>query len=109
VTSPPPQDIPLGLVDARTASYADVVEGDAVIDATGRPEFRFGSSIYRANPKHRWIYFSNMRPDEALVFKAFDSDLGRVQGCRTPPSTIRAARPAPRALELRDSRLCLGT
>jgi hypothetical protein len=81
VLSPPPQDIPLGLVDARTASYADVIEGDAVIDATGRPEFRFGSSLYRANPKHRWIYFSNMRPDEALVFKAFDSDPGRVQGC----------------------------
>ena len=81
VLSPPPQDIPLGLVDARTASYADVVEGDAVIDATGRPEFRFGSSLYRANPRHRWIYFSNMRPDEALVFKAFDSDLTRVQGC----------------------------
>lgn len=81
VLSPPPQDIPLGLVDARTASYDDVVEGDAVIDGAGRPEFRFGSSLYRANPRHRWVYFSGMRPDEALVFKAFDSDTARVQGC----------------------------
>jgi hypothetical protein len=81
VLTPPPQDIPLGLVDARSASYDDVVEGDAVIDAAGRPEMRFGSSLYRANPRHRWVYFSNMRPDEALVFKAFDSDRKRVQGC----------------------------
>jgi hypothetical protein len=81
VLSPPPQDIPLGLIDARTASPDDVVEGDAVIDGEGRPEMRFGSSLYRASLRHRWVYFSNMRPDEALVFKAFDSDPRRVQGC----------------------------
>lgn len=39
------------------------------------------SSLYRYNPDHRWFYFSHMRPEEAIVFKAFDSDRSRVQGC----------------------------
>lgn len=81
VLTPPPQDVPLTLCDARTASPDDVTEGEAVIDAPGRPEMRFGSSLYHASPAHRWFYFSDMQLDEALVFKAFDSDVDRVQGC----------------------------
>jgi hypothetical protein len=73
VLSRPPQDCPLGLLDRRSTSAADVVEGDAVIDAAGRPEFRFGSSLYRASTRHRWGYFRDMTPDEALVFLAYDS------------------------------------
>jgi hypothetical protein len=26
------------------------------------------------NPNHRWIYFPAMRPDEAIVFKVYDSE-----------------------------------
>ncbi len=81
VLSQPPQDVPLGLCDARTAGQGDVTVGDAVIDAPHEPERRFESSLYHANPDHRWFWYSDMRPDEALVFKAFDSDLDRVQGC----------------------------
>ena len=81
VTSPPPQDVPLAICDARTVSPADVTEGDAVIDAPGVPEFRFGSSLFHFNQAHRWYYYPDIRPDEALVFKAFDRDSGRVQGC----------------------------
>jgi hypothetical protein len=79
--TPPPQDVPLAVCDARTASPDDVTVGEAVIDAPGEPERRFGSSLYHANPGHRWFWFPDMQPDEALVFKAFDSDLDRVQGC----------------------------
>lgn len=81
VLTPPPQDVPLGLCTAPSTAAGDVVTGEAVIDAPGVPEFRFGSSLYRYNPDHRWFYFSAMTPGEALVFKAFDSDTGRVQGC----------------------------
>lgn len=81
VLTPPPQDVPLAVCDARTASADDVTVGEAVIDAPGQPERRFGSSLYHASPRHRWFWFSDMRPDEVLVFKAFDSDLDRVQGC----------------------------
>lgn len=73
VMSQPPQDIPLGFIDRRTTAMEDVVVGDAVIDAPGRPEFRFSSSIYQASPRHRWGYFSDMRPDEAVVFLGYDS------------------------------------
>lgn len=81
VLTPPPQDVPLAICDARTAHTDDVTEGEAVIDAPGVPEMRFGSSLYHASPAHRWFYFSDMRLDDALVFKAFDSDRQRVQGC----------------------------
>lgn len=81
VLTPPPQDIPLGIVDARTAHRDHVTEGDAVIDIPGQPEFRFGSSLFHADPAHRWVYFSDMDRDEVLVFKAFDSDPSQVQGC----------------------------
>jgi hypothetical protein len=81
VLTPPPQDVPLAICDARAANPDDVTQGEAVIDAPGMPEMRFGSSLYHANPDHQWFYFSDMQQDEALVFKAFDSDLDRVQGC----------------------------
>lgn len=81
VLSPPPQDCPLAVIDRRSTERADVVEGDAVIDAKGRPEFRFGSSLYRASPRHRWGYFRDMTPEEALVFLAYDSADERVPGC----------------------------
>jgi hypothetical protein len=81
VLTQPPQDVPLGLCDARTAGPDDVTVGDAVIDAPNEPERRFESSLYHVNPHHRWFWYSDMHRDEALVFKAFDSDLNRVQGC----------------------------
>ena len=81
VLTPPPQDVPLAVCDARTTNPADVTIGDAIIDSPHAAERRFESSLYHANPGHRWFWYSDMRPDEALVFKAFDSDLERVQGC----------------------------
>jgi hypothetical protein len=81
VMTPPPQDVPLGLCSAPSARLEDVVTGLAVIDPPDGPELRFESSLYQFNPGHRWYYFPNMRPDEALIFKAFDSDRSAVQGC----------------------------
>jgi hypothetical protein len=81
VTTPPPQDVPLGICAAPSAHVDDVVTGMAVIDPPDGPELRFESSLYKFSPRHRWYYFPDMRPDEALVFKAFDSDLTAVQGC----------------------------
>ena len=81
VMTPPPQDVPLAVCDARSVDPGDVTTGEAVIDAPGAAEVRFGSSLYRANPAHRWYWYRDMTPTEALIFKAFDSDRGRVQGC----------------------------
>ncbi|MEX2523791.1 MAG: CmcJ/NvfI family oxidoreductase [Gammaproteobacteria bacterium] len=81
VLTPPPQDVPLGICAAWSTAPEDVVTGEAVIDAPDAPEFRFGSSLYRYNPDHHWFYFADMHPGETLVFKAFDTDRARLQGC----------------------------
>ena len=31
------------------------------------------------NPQHRWVYFPEMRRDEAVVFKVYDSDKNRAR------------------------------
>jgi hypothetical protein len=41
------------------------------------------------NPNHRWFYFPEMRRDEPLVFKVYDSEKTAERGSRpTPRSTI---------------------
>jgi hypothetical protein len=72
--SPPPQDVPLTVCDARTVARADLVESDAVFDVPGVPEWSFEGWLVRYNPAHRWAYFSGMHRDEVLIFKTNDSD-----------------------------------
>ncbi|HEX3836382.1 MAG TPA: CmcJ/NvfI family oxidoreductase [Steroidobacteraceae bacterium] len=81
VFSAPPQDVPLAVCDATSVRPEDVTTGMAVIDAPDAPEFRFESSLFHFSPRHRWYYFPDMTAGEALIFKAFDSDLSRIQGC----------------------------
>jgi hypothetical protein len=59
---------PLAVADARTLSPADLIAAER------RYPHRVGE-IYqmRYNPAHRWFYFPQMRRDEALVFKVYDS------------------------------------
>ena len=71
--SPPPQDTPLALCDARTVAPDDMVIG------RGRLNPRFDElsssvdlSLFRRNPRHRWFYFSDMQPGETLVFCGLD-------------------------------------
>jgi hypothetical protein len=73
VLSPPPQDIPLTVCDARTLTADDLIEADAIFDSPGQPEWGFEGWLVRYSPRHRWSYFSNMTRDEALVFKTSDS------------------------------------
>ncbi|MCW2390208.1 hypothetical protein M2333_003254 [Sphingobium sp. B11D3B] len=82
--SPPPQDCPLALCDARSVGDEEgttnilwivdkIPEGDAMfapMDDDRQP----AAHIFRHNPAHRWWYFSNMVRDEALLFKFHDSD-----------------------------------
>jgi hypothetical protein len=81
VFSAPPQDVPLAVCDANSVRPEDLTTGMAVIDAPNAPQLRFESSLIHFSPRHRWYYFSDMHPGEALIFKAFDSDPGRIQGC----------------------------
>jgi hypothetical protein len=77
--SPPPQDIPLAVCDARSVASDDLVIGEAVFDYRGQSEWSAESTVVRYNPCHRWAYFSGMNRDEALVFICKDSDPRRVQ------------------------------
>jgi len=74
VLSPPPQDIPLALCDARTVSTSDLVDSDSVMDTPGEPEWSIVVGVVRHNANHRWSYFSDLSRDEVLVFKNHDSD-----------------------------------
>jgi hypothetical protein len=70
-----PQDVPLALCDARTLQPADLIEADAIFDPPGgAPEWSFEGLVIAHNPAHRWCYFRDMTPDEAIVFKTNDSD-----------------------------------
>ncbi len=75
--SPPPQDVPLALCDARSIAPEDLIFADAVFDKDGVPLFSFEGLVLRHNPQQRWGYFADMQPDEALVFKTNDSDPAR--------------------------------
>ncbi len=87
VFSDPPQDLPLAVCDARTVSTADEEEAEAILDLPGAADpFKSMTMVYRPNPANRWTYFSNMTVNEALVFKAWDSDKSRPQ--RVPHSAF---------------------
>ena len=77
VLSPPPQDVPLAVCDARTVERTDLVAADAVFDSPGVPEWSFEGLVVTGSARHRWWYFRDMRRDEALVFKTNDSGLSR--------------------------------
>jgi hypothetical protein len=74
VISPPPQDVPLAVCDARTLAPADLVAADAVFDMPGKPEWSFEGLLVHHSTRHRWWYFSSMTRDEALLFKTHDLD-----------------------------------
>src|SRR6266852_9761343 len=65
----PIQANPLAILDARS-----LVPEDLLV-AKRRYPHRVGQTYrLKYNPNHRWFYFPEMRRDEALVFKVFDSE-----------------------------------
>jgi hypothetical protein len=74
--SGPPQDVGLTLCDAQSVSAADLIEADAIFDEPGKPEWSFAGHIVAHNPQHRWHWFPDMSPEEALIFKTSDSAFG---------------------------------
>ena len=59
---------PLALCDATSFTDADLIPTDLVYtDRVGE------TASVQFNPAHHWVYFSNMRPDEALLIKCHDS------------------------------------
>jgi hypothetical protein len=65
----PIQSNPLAVADAQSVALDDF------LIAERRYPHRVGQTYrLKYNPNHRWFYFPEMRPDEALVFKVYDSE-----------------------------------
>jgi hypothetical protein len=59
---------PLGLIDGRSIAQGDLVTAKLIYpDRTG--EIYYGAY----NPAHRWYYFPDMTPHEAILVKCYDS------------------------------------
>lgn len=75
-----PQDVPLALCAWTSIGPADLIDCEAIFDPPdGSPEWGFGNYLLAHNPDHRWYYYSDMTPDEAIVFKTSESDPERAQ------------------------------
>ena len=59
---------PLAIAEAQSLS-----PGDMVVTERRYPDRIGQTSAITYNPAHRWYWFPQMRPDEALVFKVYDS------------------------------------
>lgn len=62
------RDSPLALCDARSISPRDLVPADLIYAN------RTGEIYYTTfNTRHRWLYLPEMRPDEVILLKNYDS------------------------------------
>jgi hypothetical protein len=60
---------PLALADAKSVDMQDLIVAER------RYPHRVGQTYrLKYNPNHRWFYFPEMRRDEAVVFKVYDSE-----------------------------------
>jgi hypothetical protein len=64
----PVESFPLAIADAQTLSPADMV-----VTERRYPDRVGQTCAITYNPAHCWYWFPRMRPDEALVFKVYDS------------------------------------
>jgi hypothetical protein len=70
----PLQTMPLAMLDARSLGPGDLVACDLIY------RDRMGEIYYAAHrPQHEWYYFPDMRREEALLLKCFDTDTSVTQ------------------------------
>ncbi len=81
--SPPPQDCPLAILDYRSVADTEGVANlllfvdqppDPVPDTIEDEQSQPAGTVFTYSPAHRWWYFPDMNPDEALLLKLHDSD-----------------------------------
>ena len=68
---------PLAVADARTIDF-DNFKDVPIHHLPGEPTPFTGRNLMH-DPKQKWYYFPLMKPDEALVFRQFDSDESKPQ------------------------------
>ena len=65
----PVESFPLAICDARTVSTDDLV-----ISERHYPNRVGQTYAITYNPQHKWFWFPQMRREEAIVFKVYDSE-----------------------------------
>jgi hypothetical protein len=75
--SPPPQDFPLAVCDARSVTPSDEVTVTAITMERNAGDIVHDTVGYAHRADHRWYYFPDMTIDEVIVFKSHDSDPSR--------------------------------
>ena len=66
----PLRDAPLAVCDAQTVSPDDLVPSDLIYP------HRVGETYgVKYNPAHHWFYVPEMRTDDVLLLKCYDSEL----------------------------------
>lgn len=70
------EESPLAMIDLRSVEASDFHNLKVIY-----PQREGQISAISANPHHRWVWFSHMEPDEALLLRVFDSrEQGRISG-----------------------------
>ncbi len=64
----PLRDSPLAMLDGSTVKESDLVASDLIY-----PNRRGETYSVTYRPDHRWFYFPEMTPDEAILLKCYDS------------------------------------
>ena len=64
----PLRDTPLAMLDGTTVKEGDLVASDLIYPNRSGETY---SVTY--SPEHRWFYFPDMTPDEAILLKCYDS------------------------------------
>lgn len=109
-TGPAKMDLPIAFCDARTVPPEDLRVLPVIDYAGGGFDFETLAVAAPDDPdRHRWYTFPEMRPDEVVAFRTFDSD--RVSGGApywTPHSAfedpdVPGGTPSRRSIELRAS------
>ena len=72
VLSSPPQDVPLAICDARSVGREELLPADAIFDSPSG-DWSFEGYVVAHEPAHRWLWFPDMTPAEAIIFKTHDS------------------------------------
>ena len=72
----------LAVCDSRSVDENDLHEVTSIIPQSAGVGKGFGVFYGKANPAHKWYYVSNMKPEEVLMIKCFDSKKdGRARRC----------------------------
>ena len=99
---PGPQNETLGLMDARSYTRRDGVVLDSIISDDDSETFEIVG--IKQTPRHRWLFWPDLTPEEPILFKGWDTDPNYPVDVPHQAITNPLAGPNPRVRESVESR-----